>query len=348
MAGEARREQLKTILRRTLNEQLAAAGTVDSDGNTCRLSGPWRTFFDETSAAWDGTTRLNHELYLDLRGKFDDNLVREALLAAADVKISRTSLTDEKIGLLRMTADRHGFEVVIGQGKWAVCADRGKGGWVNRGRRVGEAGEAGVVRNVYIASDSTLGETGRLLDEAGEDDLFGALLGIPACCRESFQQRKHLAARKQFDFVPYTLENTAGAMPYDWRLNCAAQYFGLSLLSFFPCSFRCPAAAEVADKTLQMLARCDAAWADNFVRLQQSNVLYTESFGVHLFRARLCDGQISYEPEDLLSTEATNVTSLLRQGDRLEIIGKHEILIYQGPKQLGLLSGDDTCICPFN
>jgi hypothetical protein len=24
-----------------------------------------------------------------------------------------------------------------------------------------------------------------MLDEASEDDLFGALLGIPACCRES-------------------------------------------------------------------------------------------------------------------------------------------------------------------
>jgi hypothetical protein len=303
--------------------------------------------FHETSA-WDGTTRLNRELYLDLRGKFDDHLVREALLAAADVKISRTSLIEEQIELLRMRAERYGFEVATGRERWVLCADQGKGGWANCGRRVDERGETGVVRNVYIASDSTLAETGRLLDEAGEDDLFGALLGIPACCREAFERFKHLAAGKQYDFVPYTLENTGDVMPYDWRLNCAAQYFGFSLLSFFPCSFRCPAAAKVADKTFQMLAECDPIWADKFVKFQQSNVLYTENCGIHLFRTRLCDGQISYEPRDLLSTEITDMTALLKRGDRLEVIGKHEVRVYQGPTKIAELSGEDICMCAFN
>lgn len=347
MAVEARKERLRGILRQTLDEQLTGqAEAVDSKGEQRRLSGPWSSFFEERSA-WDTETRLDHELYLDLKGQFDDNLVREILLAAADVKISRASLTEEKIALLQAIAERHGFQIVTTDDQWILRADRGKGGWANGGARLAEPGEAGGVRNVYIASDATLAETGKMLDEAGEDDLFGALLGIPACCREAYEKFSPLAAKKQFDLVPYVLDHTDGAMPYDWRLNYMAQYFGAALLSFFPCSFRCPAAAAVADRTLGMLAQCDAAWAKRFTELQQSNVLYTEYGGLHLFRARLLNDRIAYGPQDLQSTAATELAALLQQGDRLEVSDKHIAHVYRGSTKIGELAGEDTCMCAF-
>ncbi len=213
--------------------------------------------------------------------------------------------------------------------------------------RLAEPGNAGGIRNIYIASDTTLAETGRMLDEAGEDDLFGALLGIPACCREAFERFKPLAAEKQYDFVPYVLENTCGAMPFDWRLNYTAQYFGCSLLSFFPCSFRCPAAATVADRTLRMLADCDATWSRKFIELQQSNVLYTENSGLHLFRARFCNGLIAYEPQDLRSTEANELADLLQHGNRLGVSGKHAVQVYRGSTKIGELAGEHACMCAF-
>lgn len=196
MAGEQRKQRLRAILWQTLDEQLQPrAGAVDLSDNRRRLSGPWDTFFDQHSA-WDRATRLNRELYLELSGQFDNNLVREVLLAAADIKISRTSLSDGKIALLRSAADRHGFQVVTSEQRWILRADQGKGGWANRMERLAGLSEAGGVRNVYIGSDKTLADTGRMLDEAGEDDLFGALLGIPACCREAFERFKPLAAEK--------------------------------------------------------------------------------------------------------------------------------------------------------
>jgi hypothetical protein len=348
MAAEPRTERIRRLLRQTLDEQLSAeAGAVDSGGRRRRLAGPWSTFFDEKSA-WDETTELNRDLYRDLNGQFDDNLIREILLAAADVKISRASLTELEIGQLRAAAQRYGFEIVASQNQWILHADRGKGYWANHGRPVRGADQAGAVRHVYIASDATLAETGIMLDEAGEDDLFGALLGIPACCRNAYERNKHQAANKQFDFVPYVSENTNGAMPYDWRLNYLAQYFGFSLLSFFPCSFDCPAAAAAAERTLSMLARCDPAWADRFVDLQKTNVLYTEYQGLHLFREPLRDGQLAYAPRDVTSTEVTELASLLRQGDRLEVRGKHDIGVYRGATKLGDIAGEDACMCAFH
>jgi hypothetical protein len=347
MHTETRREKLRAILRQALNEQLQSeAGATDLGSNRWRLSGPWGAFFEEHNA-WDDATRLNRDLYLELSGQFDDNLIREILLAAADVKISRTSLTDAKIGILQVAAERHGFQIATSKDRWILRADQGKGGWANRAERLAEPGEACGVRNVYIASDTTLAETGKMLDEAGEDDLFGALLGIPSCCREAFERAKQLAAEKQYDFVPFVLQNTRGSMPYDWRLNYTAQYFGCSLLSFFPCSFRCPAAAIVADRTFSMLTQCDATWSGRFVELQQTNVLYTEFSGVHLFRARLCNGLITYQPGDIKSSETTELSNLLQKGDRLEIRGKHAVHVYRGSTKIGEWTGEDACMCAF-
>jgi len=343
MAVETRKERLRAVLRRTLDEQLSA----DPASAGKRLTGPWAAFFEEQSA-WDATARLSRDLFLDLSGRFNDIQIREILLAAADIKISRTTLDEGRIALLRTIAERHGFEISAGEKRVILRADTGKGGWANRMERLAEPGEAGAVSNVYVASDMTLAETGRMVDEACEDDLFGALLGIPACCRDAFERFKPLAAGKQNDFLPFVLDNTWGDMPYDWRLNYAAQYFGSSLLSFFPCSFRCPAAAAVAGKALDMMTDCAPAWAGRSVELQKTNVLYTEHRGVHLFMAPLSNDRIAYESRDLKSSEDTELAGLLRQGDRLNIIGKHAVHVFRGSIQIGEVAGEDTCFCAFH
>jgi len=347
MAGETRKERLRTILRQTLAKQLQSESEPrHPDSRAWCFPGPWGAFFDERSA-WNSATRLNPDLYKELIGTFDENQIREILLAAADIKISRTTLTDGKIEILQAIAEKHRFQIVASADRWILRADRGKGGWANRKERLAEPGEPGGVRNVYIASATTLAETGRLLDQAGEDDLFGALLGIPLCCREAFDRSKAHAAREQFDFVPYVLDNTPGDMPYDWRLNYTAQYFGSSLLSFFPCSFRCPTAAAIVDSTAAMLSHCDYTWASRSVELHKTNILYTETRGLHLFRAPLRNGQISYSPRDLQSSEPTELAHLLQQGDRLKVGGKHSAQIYRGPTKIGDVTGAGTCMCVF-
>jgi hypothetical protein len=347
MVIQTNTERLRTMLRQTLDEQTQAeAAAAGPSGEKPLFTGPWNALFEEHST-WDSAQQLNPALYKDLRCQFDDNLVREILLAAADIKISRTGMKEGKLLLLRAAAERHGFHIATGDSQWSPCADRGKGGWANRMTRLGEAAESNGLRTVYIASDTALAETGRMLDEAGQDDLFGALLGIPPCCRAMFDEYKHLAAEKQYDFVPFVLDSTMDTMPFDWRLNYTAQYFGGSLLSFFPCSFCCPAAVAVADKTLRLLAGCDPAWSRRFVELQQSNVLYTENSGLHLFRARLSDGVIAYEPQDLKSTEENELAELLQYGDRLAVIGKHAVEVYRGSTPIRKLAGEDLCMCTF-
>jgi hypothetical protein len=136
-------------------------------------------------------------------------------------------------------------------------------------------------------------------------------------------------------------------MPYDPWLNYLSQYFGRTLISFFPCSFRCPAAAMVARATFGMLAECDRAWAQSFLDLQQTNVLYTEYEGLHLFRRPFVDGSIQYGPNDFDATELTSVSDLLRRGDRLDVRGKQCVHVYRGSDRIGVLEGEDIGMCVF-
>jgi hypothetical protein len=343
---ETRNRRLRAVLRNTLDENIRESTAVSTSRHTFSLSGPWSTVFGEHST-WDSAPPLNRHLYRDMRGHFDDNIIREILLAAADIKIARVSLREKQLPRLQSVADCYGLKIVISHALWTPCVDQGKGGWANRMIPSTQAAEANGIRNIYIASDTALAEAGKMLDEAGEDDLFGALLGIPHCCREMFDEYKHLAAKKQYDFIPVVCDNTHCDMPFDWRLNYTAQYFGGSLLSFFPCSFRCPAAVAVAEKTYRLLAACDFTWSRRFVELQHSNVIYTEHKGLHMFRTRLCNGMITYEPKDLWSTEVNELSECLRLGDRLSVIDKHSVHVYRDSTNIAEITGEDVCVCAF-
>jgi len=291
--------------------------------------------------------RVSRELYAQLRAHFNDNIIREVLLAAAGMKMSRTCLSDPELVLLRDLAPKHGFRLLASRERYVHRHDTGKGGWSNSIERLAGPEEDNGLRNVYIASDASLNEAGKVLEEASDDRLFGMLLGIPPCCCEAYARFQPEARAKQNDLVPIVLDNTKGEMPYDPWLNYVAQYFGRALLSFFPCSFRCLAAAAAARSTFEMLAECDADWARSFLALQQTNILYTEYQGLHLFRRPLVEGSIHYGPDDFTSTEPTEAAALVRRGDRLEVCGKHQVRIYRGMERIGVLEGEDVSMCVF-
>jgi hypothetical protein len=341
MLNKEQKEHLFELLRETLDIGLQSGSVA------CR-SGPWRALF-ESNVKWDAGVQLNRNLYGDLkRAHIKDNFVREILLAAADIKVARGSGTESQIEKLHLVAQAHGLKVIASTHQWTPCLDLGKGGWANSAANPAATTDGTtVLRNVYVASDIALAETGKLFDEAGEDDLFGALLGIPACCRAAFDRDKLFAAQKQYDFVPYVLNNTTGTMPFDWRLNYLAQYFGFSLLSFFPCSFRCPVAGELASKTLSMITECDPIWAKEAVKLHNSNILYSEYAGLHLFHGKLREGQLEYKPYDIISTAATDLSQLLQQGDRLRIKDKNHVEVFHGSTKISDLSKFEISMCVF-
>lgn len=338
---------LKDVLKQTLAEELARVVNAGvTGGSELVLDGPW-SMLAQDGAGWKTRARLDCEIYDKMRGRFTDDIIRETVFAAAGVKLSRTCLADEEIELLRDIAAQRGFHVLVSRERYIHRRDVGKGGAANTIERPAQPGEEGGLRNVYVASDASVAEAGRLLDQSGEDDVFGMLLGIPACCREAYIAFRVLPL-KQNDPTVLVLDNTQHGMRCDPWLNYLAQYFGGALISFFPCSFACPAAVAVSKRSFEMLSNCDRGWARSFADRQRANILYTEYDGLHLFRRPCISGSIEYRPNDFISTEPTDLAFLIGHGNRLEIQGKHDVSIYCESTRLRQLRGEDVGMCVFD
>jgi hypothetical protein len=341
------KKRIREGLRMTVQEELDAQTQIFGLESAKRaILGPWSMLTND-GGLWDIGAQLNPELYREIRGRLTDTSVKELLLAAAGVKVSRLSASEAELHFLDCLAEQFGFSLLASDEVYLPRPDVGKGNYCNAFEQLSGPDEARGLRNVYIASDKSLVKAAKLLEEAVDDELFGALLGIPDCCRDAYRRSLPIASAKQFDLVPLVLENTPGPLSYDSWLNYPAVYFGRTLLSFFPCSFRCTAARRVASSTYRMLRECDDAWAMSFLDLQRSNVIYTEYQGVHLFRQPLVNGRILYGPDDVSSTEPTDLAGVIRRGDRLEVCGKRLAHIYSGRERIAILQGEDIGVCVF-
>src|SRR5208337_4577744 len=346
ISDDAKR-RIREALWAAVQEELGAQTQIlGAERTQPAILGPW-SMLTSDSGVWDVGMHPSPELYREIRGRLSDTSVKELLLAASGVKVSRLSVSDVEIQFLSSLADQFEFFLLASDERYLPLCDVGKGDYCNAFEQIAGPDEAGSLRNVYIASDKSLVEAAKLLEKTVDDELFGALLGIPHCCRNAYQRFLPIASAKQFDLVPLVLENTLGPLSYDSWLNYPAVYFGRTLLSFFPCSFRCTAARTVARSTYRFLSECDEAWANSFVDLQRSNILYTEYQGVHLFRQPLVDGWIRYGPDDVSSTEPTELAGVIRRGDRLEVCGKRLAHIYSGGERTAILQGEDIGVCVF-
>jgi hypothetical protein len=329
--------RIKDVLVARIRQERAERKTV----------GPWDLLIDE-NCTWCGQTLLDRSLFFALRKCFGGNVTREILLAAAGVKVSRTCVSDAQLGYLLDLENRYGFAVRASSERYVHRRDIGKGGSSNTVERVADADHPAALRNVYVAVSEDLVEAAQMLEEAGDDEIFGTLLGIPRCCREAFMKGSSQAAAKQNDFVLLTLDNTQGPIPYDYWLNYPANYFGSALLSFFPCSFRCIEASKIARHTYQMLAGCDQVWANEILERHRTNILYTEYEGLHLFRAPVTDNWIRYEPKQYVCTEPTAVSALIRSGNRMYIGGMHQVDIYRDGARIHSIERADIGMCVFH
>lgn len=287
------------------------------------------------------------EIFRFLREKFNDNILREIILASEGLKAARTCLTEADLNLFLPVAEQNKLQVVVSKEKYLHRKDIGKGGWSNSLEKVVKPDYPDGLFNVYIATDLLIAENGSYFEDESNEREFGKLLGIPKCCVETYIRSHPVAALKQNDFVPLVLENTDDKMPFIFWNNYVSQYFGRSLLSFFPCSFNCQKASIVAQTTFSVLQGCDLAWAEEFIKLQRTNILYTEYLGLHLFPGQYQNGWLEYDSASVLSTELTSIRKQINEGNRLKIKNRREVEIYQNNVFISKIEGEDIGICVF-
>jgi hypothetical protein len=289
---------------------------------------------------------LSASLYAACKPHFGGTVLREILQAQAGMKVSRVVVTAPQAAVLQRLAGQFGFSATKGTRLYRLVEDAGKGRFSNQSL-VATRDPASGTAFLYIARTPDLAEAARDMEEVDDSDGFGALLGIPACCRKAYRRFRSQARTTQGDLLPQVWANTARDRPFDPWLNVAVRYFGACLISFFPCSFHCAAARVEAQRAYRVISGCDNDWARSFLRAHDSNVLYTDTHGVYQFKNRMTEDVIPYGADTLASTGDTGIGRLLRRGNRLRVLGPHHVAVECEEASVGSISGGALRVCVF-
>lgn len=280
---------------------------------------------------------MRKSIFNQLSVRYSNHKLREILLAAEGLKVTRTLVAEKDVAEFVQEMTAIGLYAVLYDRKYVCQADAGKGGWISRhGFELAlEANPDGFLM-VYLADNPNAALRAMEAEHAHADQDFGSLLGIPACCSTFYTASIEAAEQEQNDFILPVLENTGSDWPYLYETNIAVQYFDDGLLSFYPCSFKCSAAANFTMDIHRILAQHNRSWADGLLKAQHDAILYTEYEGIYRFPgARYESGFLYYDPSRIESTLNGVLWNLLLQGDRWRLVDSHQVVLLHGSIVLG-------------
>lgn len=188
---------------------------------------------------------------------------------------------------------------------------------------------------VYISSDGAKAQAALLFDTIYAGQEFGRILGYPECCVEFFVRNFAKTQETQGDLVSLSLHNTPQCPPYSLYLNNLARYFGVQLISHFPCRYTCAASAALGKRHLAALERDAPGLAEKIRKCLMCPVVYTDTEGVFLLEESYLqpDGCLAFDPDRIVATdETTNLYRLLRSADRLKMTAwnRGRLALYRG------------------
>lgn len=277
-------------------------------------------------------SQARKRLFEKLAACHASNKVREILLAAEGLKVARTLVPEEEAGDFVSAMNALGIFAALYHRKYVCQPDAGKGGWISRhGLELELEAEPAGLLMVYLADNPTAALRAMEAEHAHADTDFGDLLGIPPCCSAFYAASIAAAEQEQNDFILAVLDNTRSPWPYHHGTNIAVQYFDTCLISFYPCSFDCAAAAQNTMDAYRVLANYDRVWADKLLAAHHDAILYTEYEGIYrLHGARYRRDTLYYEPALMEATLDGVLGHLLSQGDRMRLLGPQHALVMRG------------------
>jgi len=276
---------------------------------------------------------------------------KEALLAVLGYKTSRLGVDPDSYNKIILLFKEFDIKYVIGNYRYTYKLDIGKGGWSNKFGDETYINDKNAIGDYffYIADGIDKAKVARDNEESEKEAEFGETLGIPSCCANFYVDNADRAMKKQNDFVTLVLENTSSNPPYNYWNNYVSQYFGYSLLSFFPCSFDCKKAITVSKKIYNILFDIYPEFASQFLYYHKQNILYTEYRGIYLFEnTKYKNGLIIYNDSRIHSSiKNSSIYKSIMQSNKLAIHKKNYCTFFDENRFIREIKGENVALCLF-
>ena len=275
---------------------------------------------------------------------------REIMSAWAGLKVARIGLKQNKLLVLKEKLAKLNLHYQISDEPVFARKDIGKGGWSNKFEERPWVARKNGDYLVYVSNDVKSLQKAFNSELEGEEEEFGEKLGIPACCIDFYSKNLDKAYEKQNDFVPLVLKNTKELHSFNFWNNYVSQYFGYSLLSFFPCSFNCVESARFAQNTYDLINSILPIQASQIIHFQKQPILYTEYRGIYLFEGATFSNESVYlEDATLHATVPSNSRTLdkILNLHSITINSKDKLSFVDNTGVKSLINSENIAFCTF-
>jgi hypothetical protein len=275
---------------------------------------------------------------------------REIISAWAGLKVARIGVKSSKLKstfyfLAKLNLFYHEVPELV-----YLKRDIGKGGWSNKfDERQNLSLDKGD-HIIYIANSEKVLKKAVNADHNGDEGEFGSNLGIPQCCIDFYLANQEKAYQKQNDFVTLVVKNTEALHSFNFWNNYISQYFGYSLLSFFPCSFQCNNAAHMAQNTYELMLSILPELTLKIVHFQKQPILYTEYRGIYLFEgAESIKGKTLVKNCTIHSTlnQKSKTHLLISKTKEIEVLEKEKMNLVSNFGDEKIIKSSDWAMCTF-
>lgn len=275
---------------------------------------------------------------------------REVISAWAGQKIARIGVNPSRLKQTLKLLDELNLPYQLVPELVFAKRDIGKGGWSNKFHE-----DQSIVPHkgdhlIYLGKTSEAVSRAMKADFYGEEGEFGDNLGIPSCCINFYLTNQEIAFQKQNDFVPLVFKNTSTLHSFNYWNNYVSQYFGYSLLSFFPCSFNCEHAANLAKNTYDLIYSIIPEQAKKILYFQKQPILYTEYRGIYLFEGAKSEKGKTFIQDCIIHStlnQRTRTHQLISQSKEIEVVGRSKINITAQDEDVRVVNSSNWVMCTF-
>jgi hypothetical protein len=286
---------------------------------------------------------------IETSGSFNDLERVELLLVACGKKKSmRTSIKKNNFRMIEPLLSKYGLYHRLDQEPNRCYIDHGKGGWSN----IYDPKKVPFKKNkellLYIGTSRSNADNAADA-EIKDDERFGEALSYPDCCRSAFERNFQIAIKKQGDLVPLVADQTLDPGPWPFLLNTPARYFLRQVISFYPCSYTCSEALNLAKGYYAVIKEYLPELAIAMKSMMASPILYTEYRGIYLFEhARIIENKLQYEGSNVHMTTDNSLGKIIRLSDGLFVHAPDEVEFFNGHESLKILKGNNIRMMLFD
>ncbi|MBD3164091.1 DUF483 domain-containing protein [Candidatus Woesearchaeota archaeon] len=175
---------------------------------------------------------------------------------------------------------------------------------------------------LYVSRGREWAEEAKNAEAGGNDILLGKLLGYPECCVEFFEKHKKEAAETTNDFTVFTFRESSGIV-FPWQNNFCLRGFDISLISHFPCSFKCGASRKTAESNFEVIEKYGHDVPAYFSSALKCGIMYAQGVGVYCFPGIKIEGRdLLYNPNQVIASNRNELYGLIRKRDKITLLGR--------------------------